>query len=178
MYWLGLKQGDIHLNISSPGWAKHAWSNFFAPWNAQATVFIYNYSRFDAPKMLNTIGRCGVTSLCAPPTVWRMFIQEDLAAFKTSLRELIGAGEPLNPEVIEQVEKAWNITIRDGFGQTETTAQIGNSPGQQLKAGSMGRPCTRRSSPYRVDERLFWRYTTNSRCHGGRLLPYGRCRKH
>ena len=140
MYWLGLKQGDIHLNISSPGWAKHAWSNFFAPWNAQATVFIYNYSRFDAPKMLNTIGRCGVTSLCAPPTVWRMFIQQDLAAFKTSLRELIGAGEPLNPEVIEQVENAWNITIRDGFGQTETTAQIGNSPGQVLKPGSMGRP--------------------------------------
>jgi len=140
MYWLGLKQGDIHLNISSPGWAKHAWSNFFAPWNAQATVFIYNYSRFDAAKMLDTIGRCGVTSLCAPPTVWRMFILQDLASFKTSLRELIGAGEPLNPEVIEQVEKAWNITIRDGFGQTETTAQIGNSPGQKLKTGSMGRP--------------------------------------
>ncbi len=140
MYWLGLKQGDIHLNISSPGWAKHAWSNFFAPWNAQATVFIYNYSRFDAPKMLNTIGRCGVTSLCAPPTVWRMFIQQDLASFKTSLRELIGAGEPLNPEVIEQVENAWGITIRDGFGQTETTAQIGNTPGQPLKSGSMGNP--------------------------------------
>ncbi len=140
LYWLGLKPGDIHLNISSPGWAKHAWSNFFAPWNAEATVFIYNYTRFNAPKMLETIARCGVTSLCAPPTVWRMFIQQDLASYKTSLRELIGAGEPLNPEVIEQVEKAWNITIRDGYGQTETTAQIGNTPGQRLKPGSMGKP--------------------------------------
>lgn len=140
MYWLGLKPGDIHLNISSPGWAKHAWSNFFAPWNAGATVFIYNFSRFDAAAMLQTIQRCGVTSLCAPPTVWRMFIQQDLASFKTRLRELIGAGEPLNPEVIDQVREAWGITIRDGFGQTETTAQIGNTPGQPLKEGSMGRP--------------------------------------
>jgi acetyl-CoA synthetase len=86
------------------------------------------------------IQRCGVTSLCAPPTVWRMMIQEDLAAWQLPLRELVGAGEPLNPEVIEQVERAWGIRIRDGFGQSETTAQIGNSPGQLLKPGSMGRP--------------------------------------
>jgi acetyl-CoA synthetase len=86
------------------------------------------------------IARCGVTSLCAPPTVWRMMIQEDLAAWKLPLRELVGAGEPLNPEVIEQVERAWGIRIRDGYGQSETTAQIGNTPGQLLKPGSMGRP--------------------------------------
>ena len=140
MFWLGLRAGDIHLNISSPGWAKHAWSCFFAPWNAGATIFIYNTARFHAPSMLGVLARCKVTSLCAPPTVWRMMIQEDLAAHKTSLRELIGAGEPLNPEVIEQVKKAWGITIRDGFGQTETTAQVGNSPGQPVKPGSMGRP--------------------------------------
>ena len=140
MYWLGLQPGDIHLNISSPGWAKHAWSCFFAPWNAGATVFVVNQPRFDAKGLLATIGRCGVTTLCAPPTVWRLFIQEKLATFKVSLREVCGAGEPLNPEVIDQVKAAWGLTIRDGYGQTETTALAGNSPGQQVKIGSMGRP--------------------------------------
>lgn len=140
MYWIGLKPGDVHLNISSPGWAKHAWSCFFAPWNAGATVFVVNQPRFDAKGLLATIGRCGVTTLCAPPTVWRLFIQENLASFKVSLREVCGAGEPLNPEVIDQVQAAWGITIRDGYGQTETTALAGNSPGQTIKVGSMGRP--------------------------------------
>jgi acetyl-CoA synthetase len=140
MYWLGLQPGDVHLNISSPGWAKHAWSCFFAPWNAGATVFVVNQPRFDAKGLLATIGRCGVTTLCAPPTVWRLFIQERLADFKMSLREVCGAGEPLNPEVIDQVRSAWGLTIRDGYGQTETTALAGNSPGQKVKVGSMGRP--------------------------------------
>ena len=140
MYWIGLQPGDVHWNISSPGWAKHAWSCFFAPWNAGATVFVYNYERFAARSVLDTIVRCGVTSLCAPPTVWRMLIKEDLRAWKPRLRELVGAGEPLNPEVIEQVERAWGIRIRDGFGQSESTCQIGNSPGQPVKPGSMGRP--------------------------------------
>ena len=140
MYWLGLQPGDVHLNISSPGWAKHAWSCFFAPWNAGATVFVVNQPRFDAKGLLATIGRCGVTTLCAPPTVWRLFIQEKLATFKVSLREVCGAGEPLNPEVIDQVRAAWGLIIRDGYGQTETTALAGNSPGQKVKVGSMGRP--------------------------------------
>jgi acetyl-CoA synthetase len=140
MYWIGLQPGDVHWNISSPGWAKHAWSCFFAPWNAGATVFIYNYERFSARACLDTVVRCGVTSLCAPPTVWRMLIKEDLAAWRPPLRELVGAGEPLNPEVIEQVERAWGIRIRDGYGQSETTCQVGNSPGQPVKPGSMGRP--------------------------------------
>jgi acetyl-CoA synthetase len=140
MYWIGLEPGDVHLNISSPGWAKHAWSNVYAPWNAGATVLIYNYARFDAATMLEVIGRCGVDSFCAPPTVWRMLIQADLTALKTPPAKVVGAGEPLNPEVIEQVEKAWRVKIRDGFGQTETTVQIGNSPGQMVKPGSMGRP--------------------------------------
>jgi acetyl-CoA synthetase len=140
MYWLGLQPGDVHLNISSPGWAKHAWSCLFAPWNAGATVFVVNQPRFDAKALLATIGRCGVTTLCAPPTVWRMFIQERLTDFKVSLREVCGAGEPLNPEVIDQVRAAWGLTIRDGYGQTETTALAGNSPGQKVKVGSMGRP--------------------------------------
>jgi acetyl-CoA synthetase len=140
MYWLGLQPGDVHLNISSPGWAKHAWSCFFSPWNAGATVFVVNQPRFDAKGLLAIIKRCGVTTLCAPPTVWRLFIQEHLADFKVSLREACGAGEPLNPEVIDQVRAAWGLTIRDGYGQTETAAICGNSPGQTLKIGSMGRP--------------------------------------
>jgi acetyl-CoA synthetase len=142
MYWIGLRPGDIHLNISSPGWAKHAWSCFFAPWNAGACVFIYNYARFNPKAMLGVLEQFKVTTLCGPPTVWRMLIQEDLAAHasRLSLREVIGAGEPLNPEVIEQVRAAWGLQLRDGYGQTETTALIGNSPGQPLKAGSMGRP--------------------------------------
>ena len=140
MYWIGLKPGDVHWNISSPGWAKHAWSCLFAPWNAGATIFIYNYARFNAPSALDVLVRNKVTSLCAPPTVWRMLMQQDLGQYKTSLRELVGAGEPLNPEVIDIVQRAWGLTIRDGFGQTETTAQVGNPPGQKSKPGSMGRP--------------------------------------
>jgi acetyl-CoA synthetase len=140
MYWLGLRPGDVHLNISSPGWAKHAWSCFFAPWNAGATIFIANQPRFNARGLLDTIARCGVTTFCAPPTVWRMLIQEDLAVWSVRLKELISAGEPLNPEVIERVKAAWGLTIRDGYGQTETTALAGNTPGQRLKPGSMGRP--------------------------------------
>jgi acetyl-CoA synthetase len=141
MYWIGIQPGDVHLNISSPGWAKHAWSNLFAPWNAQATILILNQQRFNAQGLLKALGDCGVSTFCAPPTVWRMLIQADLAAADTSaLRECVAAGEPLNPEVIDQVRKAWGITVRDGFGQTETTAQVGNPPGQPLKPGSMGRP--------------------------------------
>ncbi|WP_127501603.1 AMP-binding protein [Actinoplanes solisilvae] len=140
MYWIGLRPGDVHLNISSPGWAKHAWSNVFAPWNAQACVFIHNYSRFDPARLLAEMQRCEVTSFCAPPTVWRMLIQSDLSALATPPRLVVGAGEPLNPEVIDRVNKAWGVTIRDGFGQTETTVQIANTPGQPVKPGSMGRP--------------------------------------
>ncbi len=141
MYWLGLQPGDVHLNISSSGWAKHAWSNVYAPWNAAATALVLGYERFSTDALLGAIGGCGVTTFCAPPTVWRLLIQSDLAAADISaLRECVAAGEPLNPEVIEQVRRAWHITVRDGYGQTETTAQIGNSPGQQVKLGSMGRP--------------------------------------
>ncbi|MHB8189711.1 MAG: AMP-binding protein [Ferrimicrobium sp.] len=139
MYWIGLRPRDVHLNISSPGWAKHAWSSFFAPWNAQATVLVYNYSRFDATALLAQMARCEVTTFCAPPTVWRMLAQADLGAKPPKLREVVSAGEPLNPNIIEHVQDTWGLTIRDGYGQTETTAQIGNTPGQPVKLGSMGR---------------------------------------
>ncbi|MFI8192644.1 AMP-binding protein [Streptomyces sp. NPDC085946] len=147
MYWIGLRPGDVHLNISSPGWAKHAWSNLFAPWNAEATVFVHTYTRFDAARLMAEMDRAKVTTFCAPPTVWRMLVQADLAQLRTPPREVVAAGEPLNPEVIDQVRRAWGVTVRDGFGQTETAVQIANTPGQSLRSGSMGRP----SPGYRVE---------------------------
>src|SRR5664279_3098686 len=147
MFWIGLLPGDVHLNISSPGWAKHAWSNVFAPWLAGATVLVHNYTRFDASALMRVMTQYEVATFCAPPTVWRMLIQADLTQLKTPPREAVGAGEPLNPEVIEQVSRAWGVTVRDGFGQTETTLAVGNSPGQPVRIGSMGRPMP----GYRVD---------------------------
>ncbi|MEM3503622.1 MAG: AMP-binding protein, partial [Nitrososphaeria archaeon] len=140
MYWIGLKRGYLHYNISAPGWAKHAWSSIFAPWNAGATTFVYNYKgKFDPKKILSKIEEYEVDSLCAPPTVWRILLQEDLSRYKLSLKEAVSAGEPLNPEVIEKVRKATNISIREGYGQTETTLQIGTFPGMEVRPGSMGK---------------------------------------
>ncbi len=140
MFWLGVRPGDVHLNISSPGWGKHAWSNFFSPFLAQATVFIFNYERFNAEMLMKVMESHQVSSFCAPPTVWRMLIQADLTHLSHPPRELVGAGEALNPEVINKVRAAWHNTIRDGYGQTEMTCCIGNSPGQSVRIGAMGRP--------------------------------------
>lgn len=140
MYWLGLREGDTHQNISSPGWAKHAWSSFFAPWNAGATILAHNAMRFVPTRTIQILRDHHVSSLCAPPTVWRKLILESLEERPSQLRELTSAGEPLNPEVIETVRQAWGITIRDGYGQTETTAQVGNPPGLPVRPGSMGMP--------------------------------------
>jgi acetyl-CoA synthetase len=139
MYWIGVRPGDVHMTISAPGWGKHAWSLFFAPWIAEATIFVYNYGRFDARALVAQLDRAGVNSFCAPPTVWRMLIQADLDTRPAALRELLSAGEPLNPEVIATIERWWGIQIRDGYGQTELTAVVGNTPGVPLKPGSMGR---------------------------------------
>ena len=139
MYWIGIRPDDVHLNISSPGWAKHAWSSFFAPWNAGATIFVHNYERFNAKRTLDVVARCGVTTMCAPPTVWRMFVLEDLKSFPVKIRDLASAGEPLNPEIIEKVRTAWGISIRDGFGQTENVCLLGNFPGQFVKPGAVGK---------------------------------------
>ncbi|MFM6974568.1 MAG: AMP-binding protein [Agromyces sp.] len=138
MYWIGLRPGDVHMTISAPGWGKHAWSLFFAPWIAEATVFVYNYSRFDAVALVNQLDRAGVNTFCAPPTVWRMLIQADLERKPHAIRELLSAGEPLNPEVIATIENWWGIQIRDGYGQTELTAVIGNPPGARIVPGAMG----------------------------------------
>jgi len=138
MFGLGLRPGDAHLNISSPGWAKHAWSSFFAPWNAGATIVALN-KRFQPQAVLDDLVTHEVTSFCAPPTVWRQLVQQDLARWKVKLREANSAGEPLNPEVIETVRRAWGLTLRDSYGQTETTMMVGNTPGQRVVPGSMGR---------------------------------------
>ncbi len=139
MFGLGLRPGDVHLNISSPGWAKHAWSSFFAPWNAGATILALG-RRFDARSALDDLVTHHATSFCAPPTVWRQLVQLDLAQWKVALREVNSAGEPLNPEIIERVRRAWGLSLRDSYGQTETTMMIGNAPGQKIVEGSMGRP--------------------------------------
>jgi acetyl-CoA synthetase len=140
MYWAGIRPGDVHLNLSSPGWAKHAYSSFFAPWAAEATVVAMHSARFDPARLLDVLITQQVTSFCAPPTVWRALVGLPLASYGTRLRELLSAGEPLNPEVIAQVRQAWGLTVRDGYGQTETTLQVGNFPGQPVVPGCMGRP--------------------------------------
>ncbi|WP_283248833.1 AMP-binding protein [Leucobacter allii] len=138
--WLGVRPGDVHLVISAPGWAKHAWSAFFGPWHVGATVFVVNSARFDAASLIAELDRVGVTTFCAPPTVWRMLIQARLERKPRALRELVSAGEPLNPEVIARIREWWGLEIRDGYGQTETTALIGNLPGDTIVPGAMGRP--------------------------------------
>ena len=140
VYWTGLRPGDVHLNIASPGWGKHSWSNFFAPWIAEACVFVHRQERFDAAALMEQMDRAGVTSFCAPPTVWRMLIQADLGRMQHPPESAVSAGEPLNPEVIRRVEEAWGVIVRDGYGQTETTLQIANTPGQPVVPGAMGRP--------------------------------------
>ena len=140
MYWIGVQPGDIHCNISAPGWGKHAWSGFFAPWNAEATVFVPNQTRFSPKGLLKAISLANVTTFCAPPTVWRMLVTQELTDYKTRLREVVSAGEPLNPEIIVHVRAAWGLTVREGYGQTETTAVAGTSPAQLVKPASLGRP--------------------------------------
>jgi acetyl-CoA synthetase len=140
MRWIGVRPGELMLRCTSPGWAKHAWSCFFAPWIAEATIFVHNCTRFDAAALLEQIRAKHVTTFCAPPTVWRMLIKADLSGGPGRLREVVAAGEPLNPEVVEQVRQHWGLTLRDGFGQTETTLSVGNLPGDPVKPGSMGRP--------------------------------------
>ena len=138
--WIGVRPGDVHSVVSAPGWGKHAWSSFFSPWNVGATIFVMNYARFDAESFVAELDRAGVSTFCAPPTVWRMLIQRRLDRKPGALRELLSAGEPLNPEVIARIRERWGLEIRDGYGQTETTALIGTLPGEAVVPGAMGRP--------------------------------------
>ena len=139
--WIGLQPGDRHYNISQPGWAKFAWSCVFAPLNIGATVFVYaSKGKFNAGNQLKIIQDHKITTLCAPPTALRLLINEDLNAYKFSIRECVSAGEPLNAEVIKIWKDGTGLELRDGYGQTESTCMICNLPGSQLRFGSMGKP--------------------------------------
>ncbi len=138
--WVGCSHGDVHYNISSPGWAKFAWSSFFAPWNTGATIFANQVDKFVSKEQLEAMQHYGITTFCGSPTVLRMLIQEDISKYDLKLKTSCAAGEPLNPDVIEKWKAGTGVTIRDGYGQTETTALAGNLQGATLKPGSMGKP--------------------------------------
>jgi acetyl-CoA synthetase/medium-chain acyl-CoA synthetase len=141
-YWLDLMPDDLHWNLSDTGWAKAAWSSLFGPWNMGAAVFVYRqYGKPDPARILAQFGAHQVTSFCGAPTIFRMLVQADLTAHRyDSLRSCVAAGEPLNPEVIETWKRATGLTIRDGYGQTETVVLCANFPGMEVRLGSMGRP--------------------------------------
>jgi acyl-coenzyme A synthetase/AMP-(fatty) acid ligase len=141
-YWLDLRPTDLHWNLSETGWAKAAWSNLFGPWNMGAALFTYDgRGKFSARETLEFLQKYPISTFCAPPTVYRLLVLEDLSAYNLAhLRHCTGAGEPLNPEVIETWRNATGLTIRDGYGQTETVLLCGNFPGVPVKPGSMGKP--------------------------------------
>ena len=139
----GVRTDDIHHNLGAPGWAKWAWSSFFAPLNVGATATGFNFTALDGEKYLKAISTHKISTFCAPPTAWRMFINLDVSKFDLShLRQSVGAGEPLNPEVISKWKKLTGTEIRDFYGQTESTAMIGNPPWMQgkMRSGSFGYP--------------------------------------
>ena len=139
----GIRTDDIHHNLSAPGWAKWAWSSFFAPLNMGATATGFHFKIFDGHSYLDAVEACGVTTLCAPPTAWRMFINLDMTHHDlSSIRQSMSAGEPLNPEVITRWKRHTGTEIRDYYGQTESTAMIGNPPWKQgkMRIGSFGFP--------------------------------------
>ncbi|MFJ6016554.1 AMP-binding protein [Streptomyces sp. NPDC092952] len=138
MYWNGVRRGDRHLNVSAPGWAKHAWSSFFVPWSAQATAVALATPRPGPREVLTALRTRAITTVCAPPTVWRGMVQEGLGPRPPALREATAVGESLEPALFHAVHEAWGLQVRDGFGQTETTAQIGNPPGRTVRPGRMG----------------------------------------
>ena len=140
---IGVKPGDIHHNLSAPGWAKWAWSSFFVPFNVGATATGFQFSVLDGEQYLDAISLNRVTTFCGPPTAWRMFVNMNLDSFDLSnLRQSISAGEPLNPEVITRWKKYTGTEIRDFYGQTESTAMIGNPPWMagKMRSGSFGMP--------------------------------------
>ncbi|WP_299771570.1 AMP-binding protein [uncultured Pseudoteredinibacter sp.] len=140
-HWLDLSDNDLHWNLSDTGWAKAAWSSYFAPWLRGAAIFVHHTSGFSAEQSLAMFARYGITTFCAAPTVYRMFVQYDLSDTNFGkLRHCVGAGEPLNAEVIDVWNRATGITIRDGYGQTESVILCGNTPNMQPKPGSMGKP--------------------------------------
>lgn len=140
-YWLDLSDKDLHWNCSDNGWAKAAWSSFFGPWNCGATLFVHHTQGFSAARTLELLQQYPITTFCGAPTIYRMFVQQDLSQYHfANLRHCVGAGEPLNPEVIETWRRHTGLTIKDGYGQTETVLLCGNYPSIEARFGSMGKP--------------------------------------
>jgi acetyl-CoA synthetase/medium-chain acyl-CoA synthetase len=141
-YWLDLCPDDLHWNLSEMGWAKAAWSSFFGPWGNGAALFVQDArGKFDPKETLELLAHYPITTLCAPPTVYRLLVREELKGYSfPALRHCVGAGEPLNPEVIAEWCQATGLTIRDGYGQTETVLLCGNFPTEEVRPGSMGKP--------------------------------------
>ncbi|API58643.1 acyl-CoA synthetase [Tardibacter chloracetimidivorans] len=139
-YWLGLGSNDLHWNVSDNGWAKAAWSSLFGPWQQGAAIFTHQSRSFDPAASLDMLERFPITTLCAPPTAYRMFVRSNLKGRTfAALRHCVSAGEPLNPEVIELWSETTGLVIHDGYGQTETVLLCGNRPGAS-RSGSMGKP--------------------------------------
>ncbi len=140
-FWLDLKPEDMHWNISDTGWAKAAWSSYFGPWYCGAAQFVHCTDRFDPKKTLELLSKYPVTTMCGAPTIYRMLVLQPLSEYKfPTLRHCVGAGEPLNPEIIEIWKKATGCTIRDGYGQTETVCLCASFPCIEPRFGSMGKP--------------------------------------
>jgi acyl-coenzyme A synthetase/AMP-(fatty) acid ligase len=141
-YWLDLGRDDVHLTLSDTGWAKCAWGKLFGPWSQGACTVVYDFrGRFDPKALLTLLERERVTTFCAPPTAWRAIVLEELTGRSfPALRHVISAGEPLNPEVIESWREATGLTIREGYGQTETVCIVAMFPCLPIRPGSMGRP--------------------------------------
>ena len=140
-YWHRVDPDGLHLTISDTGWAKALWGKLYGQWLCEAANFVYDFDRFDPEKILPMFKKYGVTTFCAPPTMYRMLIKQDLSRFDlSSIRHASTAGEALNPEVYKQFKKHTGIAIREGFGQSESTVIIGNLAGDSHKVGSMGKP--------------------------------------
>jgi acyl-coenzyme A synthetase/AMP-(fatty) acid ligase len=138
--WLDLRRTDLHWTTSDTGWAKAAWGVLFGPWNLGVPILMYN-GRFEPKKELELLEKHQVTTFCAPPTEYRLLVKEELSRYDLSkLRHCTGAGEPLNPEVIDQWKGSYGLTIHDGYGQTESIILVGNFRGLPVRPGSMGRP--------------------------------------
>ena len=148
MYWQNVKDGGLHLTVADTGWAKSVWGKLYGQWIAGCTVFVYDYDRFVPKDLLKVIAKYKVTSFCAPPTIYRYLIKEDMRAYDLSqLEYCVVAGEPLNPEVYNQFYKLTGIKLMEAYGQTELTVVIGTFPWMKPKPGSMGKP----SASYEVD---------------------------
>ena len=140
-YWHQVDPEGLHLTISDTGWAKALWGKLYGQWLCEAANFVYDFDRFDAEKILPLFAKYQITTFCAPPTMYRMLIKQDLSRFDlSSIQHASIAGEALNPEVFRQFEKATGLQIREGFGQSESTLIIGNLTGDSHKIGSMGKP--------------------------------------